>query len=68
MDEIDILERQAHEALAQIRLEYERAAAPYIKILCDLAALRPRVIYVMNPEGNIETHVPITANPPGAAT
>ena len=58
-DKLDEMERQAHEAINRIRLEYERAAAPYYKILCDIASIRPRVIYVMNSDGQLETHVPI---------
>lgn len=45
-DELDRMERQAHEALARLRREYELAAAPYIKILMDIHSIRPHVYYV----------------------
>lgn len=45
-DKLDEMERQAHEALARIRHEYELAAAPYIKILTDIANIRPHVFVV----------------------
>lgn len=42
-DELDRIEREAIEAIERIRLEFERAAAPYAKIVADVRALRPRV-------------------------
>jgi hypothetical protein len=40
------MEQQAREALTRLRLEYEQAAKPYVKILCDIASIRPRVYIV----------------------
>lgn len=40
-DSLDEAERRAHEALAELRREYERRAAPYIDILCRVHAMRP---------------------------
>lgn len=42
-DKLDYMERQAHEALNRLRLEYELAAKPYIKILTDIQAIRPKL-------------------------
>lgn len=38
---IDDTERMAHEALDALRRDYERAAKPYIEILCRIHAMRP---------------------------
>lgn len=37
----DELERRARESLVALHREYQAAAAPYIKILTDIWALRP---------------------------
>lgn len=38
--------RMAHEALHALREQYEKAAAPYIKILVDLESITPRSIAI----------------------
>lgn len=45
-DKLDYMERAAHDALDALRKEYEMAAKPYIKILTDIAAIRPHVYVV----------------------
>ena len=43
---LDEAEQMAHEQLDALRQDYERRAAPYIKILGDIKAMRPHVFYV----------------------
>lgn len=41
-DELDEMERAAWEALQGLKGDYDRAAAPYIKILADIQSMRPK--------------------------
>jgi hypothetical protein len=43
---LDETERLAHEALEQLRRDYERLAAPYIEILCRVHSMRQPAIYI----------------------
>jgi hypothetical protein len=56
---LDEAEKQAHEMLDALRREYELRAAPYIKILCDIHNIRPRVFYVPTEDGKLAEMVPI---------
>lgn len=46
MSSIEESERLAHEALAQLRRDYERLAEPYIEILCRIHAMRMPAIRI----------------------
>lgn len=43
---IEEMRRNALEAISNIREQYERAAAPYFKILLDIEALQPRPMLI----------------------
>lgn len=50
---LDEAEKQAHEMLDALRREYELRAAPFITILSDIHAARPRVFYVPLENGKV---------------
>lgn len=56
---LDEAEKQAHEMLDALRREYELRAAPYIKILSDIHAIRPRMFYVPMENGKLAEMIPI---------
>jgi hypothetical protein len=56
---LDESEKQAHDMLDFLRRDYERQAAPYIKILCDIQAIRPRVFYVPDDNGKLLEMIPL---------
>jgi hypothetical protein len=56
---LDEAEKQAHEMLDALRREYEMRAAPYIKIICDIQAIRPRVFYVPIGDGKLAEMIPL---------
>lgn len=56
---LDEAEKRAHEMLDALRREYEMRSAPYIKILLDIHAIRPRVFYVPVENGKPLELVPI---------
>lgn len=49
-NQLDDMERSAHASLRLLREEYERAARPYIEILTNIAAMRPRIYYMKDGE------------------
>ena len=57
---LDEAEKQAYEMLDALRREYELRAAPYIKILSDIHAVRPRVFYVPIEGGKLAEMIPIS--------
>lgn len=59
MSTIDSAEEQAHEQLAALRREYELRAAPYINILSDIQAIRPRIFYVPTEDGRLLEMIPL---------
>lgn len=56
---LDEAEKQAHEMLDALRREYELRAAPYIKILSQIHALRPRVFYIPVENGKPLEMIPL---------
>lgn len=56
---LDEAEKQAHEMLDALRREYELRAAPYIKILSDINAIRPHVFYVPIEGGKLAEMIPL---------
>lgn len=56
---LDEAERSAHEMLDSLRREYELRAASYIKIICDIHAMRPRVFYVERDNGKLDEMIPV---------
>ena len=57
---LDEAEKNAHDMLDFLRRDYERQAAPYVKILCDIHAIRPRVLYVPMENGKLAELIPLT--------
>lgn len=56
---LDEAEKQAHEMLDALRREYELRAAPYLRIISDIQAIRTRVFYVPLGNGRMLEMIPL---------